>query len=82
MKTEGYSNSTKLIDAVNTLPLARFKPTTMTTPPDIEATSCATETSPLKDVHVALVLTMAKAVQVVYRFSLKAFYLFRSQVKA
>ena len=47
--TEGYSESTEPIDAVNILPLARFEPTTSTTPPsttpDIDATNCATETS-------------------------------------
>ena len=46
---EGYSESTEPIDAVNILPLARFEPTTSTTPPsttpDIDATNCATETS-------------------------------------
>ena len=48
--TEGYNESTEPIDAVNIFPLARFEPTTMTTPPsttpDIDATNCATETSP------------------------------------
>ena len=52
MNTEGYSESTEPIDAVNILPLARFEPTTSTTPPsttpDIDATNCATETSPKK----------------------------------
>ena len=37
------------VDAVNILPLTRFEPTTMTTPPsttpDVDATDCATETS-------------------------------------
>ena len=50
--TEGYSESTEPIDAVNILPLARFEPTTKTTPPsttpDIDATNCATETSQKK----------------------------------
>ena len=50
--TEGYSESTEPIDAVNILPLARFEPTTSTTPPsttqDIDATNCATETSQKK----------------------------------
>ena len=40
--TEGYSESTEPIDAVNILPLARFEPTTSATPPsttlDINAT--------------------------------------------
>ena len=53
MNTEGYSESTEPIDAVNILPLARFEPTTSTTPPsttpDIDATNCATESSPKKD---------------------------------
>ena len=44
-----YNESTKLIDAVNILPLARFEPMTLTTPPsttpDIDATNCSTETS-------------------------------------
>ena len=31
--TEGYSESTEPIDAVNILPLARFEPTTSATPP-------------------------------------------------
>ena len=47
--TEGYSESTEPIDAVNILPLARFEPTTSATPPsttpDINATNCATEPS-------------------------------------
>ena len=50
--TEGYSESTEPIDAVNILPLARFEPTTSATPPsttpDADATNCATETSPKK----------------------------------
>ena len=45
-----YNESTEPMDAVNILPLARFEPTTMTTPPnttpDVDATNCATETSP------------------------------------
>ena len=68
--TEGYSESTEPIDAVNILPLARFEPTTSTTPPsttpDIDATNCATETSPKKDVQEALILTTPDAVHVVY----------------
>ena len=72
MNTEGYSESTEPIDAVNILPLARFEPTTSTTPPsttpDIDATNCATETSPQKDVQEALILTTPDAVHVVYWF--------------
>ena len=64
--TAGYSESTEPIDAVNILPLARFEPTTSTTPPsttpDIDATNCATETSPKKDVQEALILTTPDAV--------------------
>ena len=56
-KYGGYSESTEPIDAVNISPLARFESTTSTTPPsttpDIDATNCATETSPKKDVQVA-----------------------------
>ena len=52
MNTEGYSESTEPIDAVNILPLGRFEPTTSATPPsttpDTNATNCATETSPKK----------------------------------
>ena len=70
--TEGYSESTEPIDAVNYLPLARFEPTTSTTPPsttpDIDATNCATETSPKKDVQEALILTTSDALHVVYWF--------------
>ena len=44
----------------------------MTTPPgttpDIDATNCATETSPKKDVQEALILTTTNAVHVVYWF--------------
>ena len=40
------------VDAVNILPLARFEPTTSAAPPsttpDINATNCVTETSPIK----------------------------------
>ena len=74
--TEGYSESTEPIDAVNILPLARFEPTTSTTPPsttpDIDATNCATETSPKKDVQEALILTTPDAVHVVYWFFFNA----------
>ena len=84
--TEGYSESTEPIDTVNILPLARFEPTTSTTPPsttpDIDATNCATETSPKKDVQEALILTTPYAVHVVYWFLSAAWHLFRSQVKA
>ena len=84
--TEGYSESTEPINAVNILPLARFEPTTSTTPPsttpDIDATKCATETSPKKDVQEALILTTPDAVHVVYWFLFNAWHLFRSQVKA
>ena len=79
--TEGYSESTEPIDAVNILPLARFEPTTSTTP-DIDATNCATETSPKQDVQEALILTTPDAVHVVYWFLFNAWHLFRSQVKA
>ena len=84
--TEGYNESTEPIDAVNVLPLARFEPTTMTTPPstipDIDATNCATETSPKKDVQEALILTTTDAVHVVYRFLSNGWHLFSSQMKA
>ena len=57
--TEGYSESTEPIAAVNILPLARFEPTFSTTPssttPDID-----------KDVQEALILTTPDAVHVVY----------------
>ena len=75
--TEGYSESTEPIDAVNILPLERFEPTTSETPP-----SCATETSPKKDVQEALILTTTDAVHVVYWFFFNGWHLFRSQVKA
>ena len=84
--TEGYSESTEPIDAVNILPLARFEPTTSATPPsttpDTDATNCATETSPKKDVQEALILTTTDAVHVVYWFFFNGWHLFRSQVKA
>ena len=71
---EGYSESTETIDAVNILPLARFEPTTWATPPsttpDADATSCATETSPKKDVQEALILTTTDAVHVVYIYTI------------
>ena len=67
-----YSESTEPIDAVNILPLARFEPTTSATPPsttpDTDATNCATETSPKKDVQEALILMATDAVHVVYWF--------------
>ena len=69
INTEGYSESTEPIDAVNILPLTRFEPTTSATPPsttpDADATNCATETSPKKDAQEAL-LTTTDAVHVVY----------------
>ena len=72
---ERYYESTEPIDAVNILPIARFLPTTLTTPPsttlDIDATNCATETSPKKDVQEALILTLTNAV--VYWFYLPIF---------
>ena len=84
--TEGYSESTEPIDAVNILPLARFEPTTSATPPsttpDINATNCATESSPKKDVQEALILVTTDAVHVVYWFFFNGWHLFRSQVKA
>ena len=47
--TERYNESLEPIDAVNSLPLVRLEPTTLTTSPsttpDIYATNCATETS-------------------------------------
>ena len=70
--TEGYNESTEPIDAVNILPLAKFEPTTLTTPPsttpDIYTTNCATETSPKMDVQVAVILTTTNAVHIVYWF--------------
>ena len=72
INTEGYNESTEPIDAVNILPLARFEPTTWTTPPsttpNIDATNCATEASPKKDVQVAHILTTTNAAHVVYWF--------------
>ena len=74
---ERYYESTEPIDAVNILPIARFLPTTLTTPPsttlDIDATNCATETSPKKDVQEALILTLTNAVHVVDWFYLPIF---------
>ena len=78
--------STEPIDAENILPLARFEPTTSATPrstrPDINATNCATESSPKKDVQEALILMTTDAVHVVYWFFFSGWHLFRSQVKA
>ena len=65
--TEGYSESTEPIDAVNILPLARFEPTTSATPPVVQE---------------ALILTTTDAVHVVYWFFFNGWHLFRSQVKA
>ena len=85
-KTGRYNESTEPIDALNILPLARFEPTTMTTPPstspDIDATNCVTETSLLKDVQEALILTTTDAVHVVYWFLFNGRHLFSSQMKA
>ena len=54
------------------MPLARFEPTTSVTPPsttpEINATNCATESSPKKDVQEALILMSTDAVHVVYWF--------------
>ena len=75
-----------MIDAVNILHLARFEPKSLTTPPsttqDIDATNCATEYSPKKDVQEALILTTTNAVHVVYWFLFNACHLFRWQMKA
>ena len=83
---EGYNESTEPIYAVNILPLGRFEPTTLTTPPsntpDIDATNCATETSPKKDVQKALILTKTNAVHVFNWFLFNACHLFRSHMKA
>ena len=80
---EEYNES---INDVNILPLARFEPTTMTTPPstapDVDATNCAIEASPKKDVQEALMLTTTDAVHVVYRFLFNGWYLFSSKMKA
>ena len=80
--TEGYSESTEPIDAVNILPLARFEPTTLaTTPsttPDADATNCTTETSQKKDAQEALILTTTNAVHVVFgSFSMDCIYFVR-----
>ena len=68
--TEGYNESTEPIDAVNISLLARFEPITMTTPPsttpDNDATNCATETPPKKDVQEPLILTTTEAIHVIY----------------
>ena len=84
--TEGYNESTELIDAVNILPVARLDPTIMTTPlstsPDIDVTNCGTETSPIKDVQEALILTTTDVVYVVYWFLFHGWHLFSSQMKA
>ena len=42
--------------------------TSPSTTPDTDATNCATETSPIKDVQEALILTTTDAVHVVYWF--------------
>ena len=81
-----YNESTVPIDAVNILPLARLEPRTMTTPPsttqDIDATKSTTETTPKKDVQVALILTTPYAVHVVYMFLFSGRHLFSWQMKA
>ena len=63
----------------------RFKPTTSATPPsttpDTDATNCATETSPKKNVQEALILTTTDAVHVVL-ILFNGWHLFCSQVKA
>ena len=51
------------------------------TTPDADATNCATETSPKKDVQEALILTTTDAEHVVYWFFCNGWHLFRSQVK-
>ena len=62
---EGYSESTEPIDAVNILPLERFEPTTLATPPsttqDTDATNFTTETSPKKYVQEALIHVETKS---------------------
>ena len=83
---EVYNESTEPIDAVNILPLARLEPTTMTTQPsttlDTDATNCATEIFPKKDVQEALILTTTDAVHVIYWFLFNGRHLFSSQMKA
>ena len=83
---EGYSESTWLINAVSILPLARFEPMTLATPPsttpDADATNCAIETSPKNDVQEALILTTTDAVHAVYWFFFNGWHLFLSQNKA
>ena len=66
---------------------SEIQPTTMTPPPsttpDIDATNCATtETSPKKNIKVALILTTTDAVHVVYWFLFNGWHLFSSQMKA
>ena len=56
-----YSESTEPIDAVNVLLLARFEPTTSTTPPSSTPDIDATKLAPKKDVQVALILTTTNA---------------------
>ena len=84
--TDGYNDSTEPIDAINILPLSRFEPTTMitqlSTTPDFDATNCATETSPKKDVQEALILTTTDAIHVVYWFLFNGWHLVGSQMKA
>ena len=60
------------------MPLARFEPTTSTTPPsttpDIDATNCVTGTSPKKDVQEALILTTPDAVHIYMCAIISMFY--------
>ena len=69
------------MDAVNILSLLRLEPTTLatlpSTTPDIDATNCATETSPKKDVQGALKLTTTNAVHVVYYFLFNGWHLYK-----
>ena len=70
--TEGYSESTEPIDAVNILPLARFEPTTSATTPPSTTTDTDAKTAPLrqpqKRMFSSLILTTPDAVHVVYWF--------------
>ena len=75
-----YNESTEPIDAVNILPLARFEPTAMKTPPS--TTPTAPLRHPQKDVQEALILTTNNAVHVVYWFLFNGWQLFSSQMKA
>ena len=68
---------------IHYIPL-RFEPTTLTTPSSTtsDATTCTTETSPKKDVQVALILTTTHAVHVVNWFLFNEYHLSSSQMKA